>query len=80
MTDNIKKELRQMSPKMRKAVELVMLQILTDYKKVPQVKKLKGKKNLYRARIGVYRIIFQINKKPEILDIRKRSEATYKNL
>lgn len=45
------------------------------------IKKLKGVKNQYRLRIGVYRVIFEvINNEPKIISIqaiKKRSEQTY---
>lgn len=45
------------------------------------IKKLKGLSNLYRVRIGDYRIQFKITSEDIfILDISKRNDNTYKNV
>lgn len=45
------------------------------------IKKLKGLSNLYRFRIGDYRIQFKITSEDIfILDISKRNDNTYKNV
>jgi len=40
-----------------------MLQIEKDFTKVPGVKKLTNKKDLYRVRLGKYRLVFRANGK-----------------
>ncbi len=44
------------------------------------IKKLKGLSNLYRFRIGDYRIQFNTSEDIFILDISKRNDNTYKNV
>lgn len=45
------------------------------------IKKLKGQSNLYRVRVGEYRIQFRIeNNDVFILDISKINDNTYKNI
>jgi mRNA-degrading endonuclease RelE of RelBE toxin-antitoxin system len=79
--DKIKKFLKKLSKKEQEAFLLLMYQIKKNYKQIPGIKKLKGKKHLYRIRLGKYRIIFSTNKKdPEIIKITKRNEETYKQL
>lgn len=78
--DKIEKFLRKLSVNEREMFVLLMLQLKRDYKKVPGVKKLQGKKDLYRVRVGVYRIVFAVGKQVKIIRISKRSENTYKRI
>ena len=79
--NEIEKFLRKLKKTEQDAFLLLFEQLERDYKKVPGVKKLVGKKNLYRIRMGKYRIIFLVRKDGiEIIRIKKRAEGTYKNL
>lgn len=79
--NEIEKFLRKLKKAEQDAFLLLFEQLEKDYTKVPGVKKLVGKKNLYRIRMGKYRIIFLVGKKSlEIIRIKKRTEGTYKNL
>ena len=79
--DKIAKFLKILNQKEKEAVLLVMLQIKKDFTKIPGFSKLIGYKNLFRIRVGRYRLIFKITKKEtEIVRITKRDENTYKNL
>lgn len=79
--DKIKKFLRKLRKKEVQAFFLLMEQLKIDYKKVPGVKKVVGKNNLFRVRLGQYRLIFIVKKeKVEIVKISKRDDQTYKNL
>jgi mRNA-degrading endonuclease RelE of RelBE toxin-antitoxin system len=79
--NEIEKFLRKLKKAEQDAFLLLFEQLEKDYTKVPGVKKLVGKKNLYRIRMGKYRIIFSVMKEGlEIIRIKKRAEGTYKNL
>ncbi len=55
--------------------------VLSDYNDL-DIKVLKGNKNIFRVRVGNYRIIFSVisKKKTEIISVAKRNEKTYKDL
>lgn len=82
MPDKIAKLLAKLP---RKQLDL-FLDVLTKIQKGDlsglDVKSLKGRKNLYRVRVGNHRIIFTVNDqgKHNILLIAKRNEKTYKDL
>ncbi|OGJ57469.1 hypothetical protein A3H22_03970 [Candidatus Peribacteria bacterium RIFCSPLOWO2_12_FULL_55_15] len=78
----IEKFLRTLSTKEREAVLLVMQQILRDFRKIPGVKRLQGKHDVYRVRMGPYRILFTMrsNGKANIFRITRRNEKTYRGL
>lgn len=79
--DKIAKLLKQLSKKERAAFLLLIQQVQTDYTKVVGLRKLAGHKDLYRARIGQYRLIFRISsEKIELIRISRRDENTYKGL
>ena len=81
--DDIEKALRKMSPKEREAAELLMIQLIDDYRKVPGIKPLKGMKTWFRVRMGNYRIMFVVDAKTKKADIRRltrKNEYSYKNL
>ena len=79
--NEIEKFLRKLRKNEQDAFLLLLEQLEKDYAKVPGIKKLVGKKNLYRIRMGEYRIIFLVRKEGlEIVRIKKRTEGTYKNL
>jgi len=76
--DKISKFLKKLNKHELEAVLLVLSQIERDYTKVPGILKLTGYKNLYRVRVGRYRIIFKIsNLSSVVLKISKRNENTY---
>ncbi len=79
--DKIKKFLQKLTKKEKEAFILLMIQIKKDYKKIPNIKKIKGKKDYFRIRLGKYRIIFSTKNQPiEIIRITKRNESTYSDL
>jgi mRNA-degrading endonuclease RelE of RelBE toxin-antitoxin system len=81
--DKISKFLKSLNPKEKEAILLLMEQVKSDYRKIPGITALKGKKGFFKIRIGRYRIIFRIQKKgksAEIIRITKRNEGTYKDL
>lgn len=73
--NKLEKALRKLRKKEQEAVLFIMMQLRLDFRKVPHLKALVGKKNWYRARVGNYRIIFEVkNSKAEIMRITKRNE------
>lgn len=79
--DKIEKFSNSLRPKEREAVLLVLLNIKKDFRKIPGIVKLGGYKDLYRVRVGRYRIIFKIERNiSEVIKITKRDEQSYKNL
>ena len=76
--NKIEKFLRKLSNREQEAYLLLMMQLKKDYTKIPNIKKLIGYKNMFRIRIGRYRLIFLIDKnKVEIIKITKRDDRTY---
>lgn len=75
--DKIEKILQKMTEKEREALLMVFLQIKNDHTKVPGIIKLTSHKDLFRVRVGNYRIIFRIYKDTyEVIRISKRNEHT----
>ncbi len=79
--DKITKFLNSLNDKEREAVLLVLLNIKKDFRKIPGIVKLSGYQDLYRVRVGRYRIILRISQNAsEVIKITKRDEQTYKDL
>lgn len=73
--DKIEKILRKMGKKEQEVMMLLMLQIKADYTAIPGIKKLQGRRNLFRVRVGQYRLIFRVGVSGvEIVRITKRDE------
>ena len=76
--DKIEKALRKLSPKEQKILRLILLDILKRNFLGLDVKKLKGRENVYRVRKGAMRIIFQIKgDQILLLTLERRSDTTY---
>lgn len=82
MVDRIDKELRKLSPKLKKVFHELLQRIIAGNLAGLDVVKLKGSQDIFRVRKGSHRVIFQ--KKAtggiNIIAFEHRSEATYKNL
>jgi len=80
--DKICKQLQKMSAKEQEAYALFLGQLQRDYRKIPGCIPLKGKRGMYRVRIGRFRVIFIVEKgkQAEIIRLTKRNEKTYKCL
>lgn len=77
----IEKFLRKLRKKEQEAILLIMMQLKRDFRKVPNLKPLVGKKGWYRIRVGNYRLIFEVERgQVEIRRITKRDEQTYRDL
>ena len=81
--DKIEKLLRRLSSKEQEAMLLLMQQIKRDYRKIPGIQALQGMKGWFRFRMGQYQILFTVDTKTKIVEIRRitrRNEKTYKRL
>jgi len=78
--DRNQKFLKRLEPKEFAAVETILHKILSRNTTSLDIKKLAGYRDVYRIRTGNIRIIFlDTGTNPEILEISRRNEKTYKN-
>jgi mRNA-degrading endonuclease RelE of RelBE toxin-antitoxin system len=80
--DQIDKALRKLSAEDRKRIKSILLQLKSgDFRRL-DIKKLKGRGNIYRVRSGDFRIIYRLGEDKNIfaLTIERRSKTTYRNL
>lgn len=79
MVDRITKILRTLSTKDRKRLVSAVTRILEDDFLGLDIKKLSGREDIYRVRIGDFRIIFRklAGNENAIIAIERRSEKTY---
>lgn len=73
--DKIRKALKRFNKKEKDAIKSILIKIKKNDFKNLDIKKLKKRNNIFRARKGKIRIIYQIskNKRIKILTIEKRS-------
>ncbi len=72
------KLLQKLDPKTRARVEQALLQLHRGELEDLNIKKIKGSDDVFRARVGSYRIIFrQANKQVRLMAVTKRDEKTY---
>jgi len=77
--DKITKSLQKLDVKEKKVIRDILVKIKNKDFKSLDVKKLKSKENIFRARKGKIRIIYHLKQeKIMILSIERRSEKTYK--
>ena len=78
--DNIKKALEKLTPKERKKIKSILIEIKSRRFKNLDIKKLKGHDDILRICKGQIRIIYRMHKKRGIfiLTIERRSDTTYK--
>lgn len=77
--DKISKALKKITAKEREAVKALLLKIISrDFNNL-DIKKLKGREDIYRVRKGKIRIIFRIENKEKlfVLAIERRNDNTY---
>ena len=79
--DRIEKVLVKLNEKERERVKYVLEQILSKNFQGLDIKKLKGRESVFRARRGDIRIVFRVSSERKIfvLFIERRSERTYKH-
>ncbi len=77
--DKIEKALRKLSPKERERVKQILEALARgDFAKL-DIKKLKGRDDIFRARKGEIRILYRTEKgKIFLLTIERRNDTTYK--
>jgi len=81
MADKIEKALKKLTDKERKVVKNILTKIQKEKTKDLDVKKLRGRDDIFRIRKGKIRIIFRSSGKDIlILSIERRSDKTYKDL
>jgi mRNA-degrading endonuclease RelE of RelBE toxin-antitoxin system len=78
--DRISKALQKLSPKEREELKSLLERVKRNELADLDVKKLKGKNNIFRARKGRIRVIFakQEDGNINILAVERRSDNTYR--
>lgn len=78
--DRIDKALEKLSPKEREQIKHILIQLAAGSFTNFDIKKLKGRDDIFRIRKGKLRIVFRKDKKRGvfILAIERRKEMTYK--
>lgn len=76
---NIAKALEKLRPAERKKIKDILLKLKNNNLSHLDIKKLKGREDIYRLRQGRIRIIYRIDNKDNIfvLTIERRSDNTY---
>lgn len=78
--DRINKALKSIPRKYADTLADIIENIKNDKTTGLDVKKLRGYSNIFRVRVGKYRILYKMEAKNiEILDISKRNENTYQD-
>lgn len=79
MVDRITKALRKLSAKEQKALQQLLAHVKRGDIQQLDVKKLKGRSDIYRIRKGSLRIIYHSSKKGKItvLALERRNDTTY---
>jgi mRNA-degrading endonuclease RelE of RelBE toxin-antitoxin system len=81
MVDKIEKALKKLTEKERREVKSILIKIQKGKTEDLDIKKLKGRNDIFRVRKGRIRIIFQKNNENiSILFIERRSDKTYRDL
>lgn len=80
--DRLEKALKKLTAAERKQVRNILNKLKSGDLRNLDIKKLKDRKDIYRARKGNLRVIYKIGagKKISILAIERRSKRTYKNI
>ena len=78
--DKIEKALKKLTPRERERIKDILTAIKSRRLKNLDVKKLKGREDVFRVRKGKIRIVYRIDGKGDIfiLTIERRSDTTYK--
>lgn len=81
MTDKIDKELRKFSKKEQAWVKIILEKIKNDDVSDLDLKRLKGRSDIFRVRKGSIRILYKKDHAAiDLLAIERRNEGTYNNL
>ena len=78
--DKIKKALERLTPKEREKTKSILIEIKNRRFKNLDVKKLKGREDIFRVRKGQVRIVYRVDGREGIfiLTIERRNDTTYK--
>ncbi len=77
--EKIKKILAKMSEKERSVCKTLLIRIKKNQLSGLDVKKLKGRNDIYRVRKGKVRVIYRvIGEKTKVLRLEKRNDNTYR--
>lgn len=79
MVDKIQKALNKLSTNEQNKIKNILEDLRRDNPKGYDIKKLKGREDIYRIRKGKIRILYRIDASGEIylLAIERRSDTTY---
>lgn len=79
MVDKISKALDKLTGKERKQIKIISLDLLSGKYANYDLKKLKGREDIYRVRKGRIRIVYRVaeDKKIYLLAIERRNDTTY---
>ena len=79
MVDNIQKALNKVTVQEKERLQRILTDIARGYFGDYDVKKLKGRNDIYRIRKGKMRIIYRIDKGGEVflVALERRSDNTY---
>ena len=81
MTSKSAKLAAKLTSKQRQSVREVLSKLMVGDDSGLDIKPLKGHKNIFRVRVGSYRIIFRReDKQVEFIGLSKRDDQTYRNL
>ncbi len=77
--DKIEKALNKLSEKERESIKIILKQLFAKSFHNFDIKKLKGRNDIFRLRRGKIRIIYRVDDgdKIYILSIERRSDTTY---
>lgn len=80
--DKIQKALGKLTGKEQKKVREILIQLKNQQIKNLNIKKLKGREDIFRVRKGEIRIIYRTDAKNDIfiLSIERKSDTTYNTL
>ena len=77
--DKIEKALQKLSASERERIKKALRNLQAGKTKVMDIKKLKGRSDIFRLRIGNLRVIYQVKEgKIFVLAIARRNDKTYK--
>ena len=78
--DRIEKALSKLTSKEREKIKAILTEIKSGKTEGLDVKKLKGREDIFRVRKGTLRVIYRILESSDIviLEIARRSDTTYR--
>jgi mRNA-degrading endonuclease RelE of RelBE toxin-antitoxin system len=81
MVDKIEKALKKLKKKEKEAIKSILTKVQKEKIRDLDIKKLKGRDDIFRVRKGKIRVVFRKNSENiSILSIERRSDKTYRDL